>query len=55
MLLRVGVFTREHIELATKEDILEQIAEEYLVHKGYFVQHNIKFLQRRDHPDFVSN
>jgi hypothetical protein len=41
--------------LATKEDILEQIVEEYLVHKGYFVQHNIKFLPRKDHPDFVLN
>lgn len=40
--------------MATKEDILEQIVEEYLVHKGYFVQHNIKFLPRKDHPDFVS-
>ena len=39
--------------MATKEDILEQIVEEYLVHKGYFVQHNIKFLPRKDHPDFV--
>lgn len=41
--------------MATKEDILEQIVEEYLVHKGYFVQHNLKFLPRRDHPNFVSN
>lgn len=41
--------------MATKEDILEQIVEEYLVHKGYFVQHNIKFLPRKDHPDFISN
>lgn len=41
--------------MATKEDILEQIVEEYLVHKGYFVQHNIKYLPRKDHPDFVSN
>lgn len=39
--------------MATKEDILEQIVEEYLVHKGYFVQHNIKFLPRKNHPDFV--
>ena len=38
--------------MATKEDILEQIVEEYLVHKGYFVQHNLKFLPRKDHPDF---
>ena len=41
--------------MATKEDILEQIVEEYLIHRGYFVQHNIKFLPRKDHPDFVSN
>ena len=41
--------------MATKEDILEQVVEEYLIHKGYFVQHNLKFLPRRDHPDFVSN
>lgn len=41
--------------MATKEDILEQIVEEYLVHKGYFVQHNIKFLPRKDHPDFITN
>ena len=41
--------------MATKEDILEQIVEEHLVHKGYSVQHNIKFLPRRDYPDFVLN
>ena len=41
--------------MATKEDILEQIVEEYLIHSGYFVRHNIKFLPSRDHPDFVSN
>lgn len=41
--------------MATKEDILEQIVEEYLVHKGYFVQHNLKFLPRKDQPDFVTN
>lgn len=41
--------------MATKEDILEQIVEEYLVHNGYFVQHNIKYLPRKDHPDFVLN
>lgn len=40
--------------MSTKEDILEQIVQEYLVHKGYFVQHNVKFLPRKDHPDFVS-
>jgi hypothetical protein len=41
--------------MATKEDILEQIVEEYLIHKGYFVRHNIKFLPRKDHIEFVSN
>ena len=41
--------------MATKEDILEQIVEEYLIHKGYFVRHNIKFLPRKDHKEFVSN
>jgi hypothetical protein len=41
--------------VATKEDILEQIVEEYLIHNGYFVQHNLKFLPRKDHPDFISN
>ena len=41
--------------MATKEDVLEQIVEEYLVHKGYFVQHNVKFLPPKDHPDFVLN
>lgn len=41
--------------MATKEDILEQVVEEYLLHKGYFVRHNLKFLPRKDHPDFIRN
>lgn len=41
--------------MATKEDILEQIVEEFLIDQGYFVQHNIKFLPRKDHPDFISS
>lgn len=41
--------------MATKEDILEQIVENYLLHKGYFVQHNVKFRPRKNHPDFISN
>ena len=41
--------------MASKEDILEQIVEEYLIHRGYFVRHNIKFLPRKDHPDYVAN
>jgi len=40
--------------MAQKEDILEQIVEEYLIHKGYFVQHNIKYRPDRKHPDFVT-
>ena len=40
--------------MASKEDILEQLVEEFLIHRGYFVRHNIKFLPRKDHPDFVS-
>jgi hypothetical protein len=41
--------------MATKEDILEQIVEEYLLHQGYFVQHNIKFRPDAAHGDFVKN
>jgi len=41
--------------MATKEDMLEQLVEEFLLHKGYFVKHNVKFLPRRDHPEFISN
>ena len=40
--------------MATKEDILEQIVEEYLIHKGYFVRHNIKFRPDKKHPEFDS-
>ena len=40
--------------MATKEDILEQIVEEYLLHRGYFVRHNVKFRPDKDHPDFIS-
>jgi hypothetical protein len=29
--------------MAQKEDILEQIVEEFLTHEGYFVRHNIKY------------
>jgi hypothetical protein len=39
--------------MATKEDILEQIVEEYLTHKGYFVRHNIKFKPSNTHRDFL--
>lgn len=39
--------------MSTKEDILEQLVEEYLLHEGYFVQHNIKFRPLDSHPEFV--
>ena len=35
-----------------KEDILEQLVDDYLQSKGYFTRHNIKFRPRADHPDF---
>ncbi|MCF2905027.1 hypothetical protein L0666_08510 [Octadecabacter sp. CECT 8868] len=37
--------------MATKEDILEQVVGEFLLSRGYFVRHNIKFRPRTDHPD----
>jgi hypothetical protein len=40
--------------MATKEDILEQLVEEYLIHRGYFVRHNVKFLPSKDHAEFNS-
>ena len=38
-----------------KEDILEQLVDEYLQHKGYFTRHNIKFKPSKSHPDYESN
>lgn len=35
-----------------KEDILEQIVDEYLLHKGYFTLHNIKYRPNPDHRVF---
>ncbi|MGD8454353.1 MAG: nuclease-related domain-containing protein [Phycisphaerae bacterium] len=37
-----------------KEDILEQLVDDYLQLQGYFTQHNLKFRPRPDHPDFDS-
>lgn len=39
--------------MSITEDILEQLVEEYLLHEGYFVQHNLKFRPSEAHPDFV--
>lgn len=35
-----------------KEDILEQLVDDYLQAQGYFTLHNVKFRPRKDHPDF---
>jgi hypothetical protein len=40
--------------VSSKEDILEQLVEEYLIHKGYFVRHNVKFRPNRKHAQFES-
>lgn len=37
-----------------KEDVLEQIVDDYLQLRGYFTRHNIRFRPRPDHPDYVS-
>jgi len=37
-----------------KEDILEQLVDEYLQHKGYFTTHNVKFKPSKEHPDYNS-
>lgn len=36
-----------------KEDVLEQIVDDYLKFKGYFTVHNVSFRPRKDHPDYV--
>lgn len=37
-----------------KEDILEQLVDEYLQHKGYFTTHNVKFRPNKSHADYNS-
>jgi hypothetical protein len=39
---------------AMKEDILEQIVEDYLQSQGYFTRHNVKFRPSSTDPDFVT-
>lgn len=38
-----------------KEDILEQIVDDYLQHRGYFTVHNVRFSPPKDHPGYVSS
>ena len=37
-----------------KEDILEQLVDDYLQCKGYFTRHNLKFRPNSNHPEFHS-
>lgn len=37
-----------------KEDILEQLVDEYLQFKGYFTRHNIKFRPSKEHSEYDS-
>lgn len=38
-----------------KEDVLEQVVDDYLQFKGYFTTHNIRFRPRVDHPEYKSS
>jgi hypothetical protein len=40
---------------AVKEDILEQLVDDYFQARGYFTRHNLKFRPRDDHPAFIGN
>ena len=36
-----------------KEDILEQLVDDYLKFNGYFTAHNVKFQPAQTHPEYV--
>lgn len=38
-----------------KEDVLEQLVDDYLQSQGYFTRHNLKFRPKADHPEFIRN
>lgn len=38
-----------------KEDVLEQIVDDYLQLNGYFTIHNVRFKPSPDHPEYVAN
>src|SRR4051794_25815880 len=38
-----------------KEDVLEQIVDDYLKFGGYFTTHNVSFRPRKTHPEYISN
>jgi hypothetical protein len=35
-----------------KEDVLEQVVDDYLMHHGYFTRHNLRFMPAIDHTEF---
>lgn len=37
-----------------KEDVLEQVVDDYLQFRGYFTTHNIRFRPRADHVEYTS-
>jgi hypothetical protein len=37
-----------------KEDVLEQIVDDYLKFRGYFTIHNVSFRPRKEHPEYVA-
>ena len=37
-----------------KEDVLEQVVDDYLQLRGYFTTHNLRFKPDKSHPKFVS-
>src|SRR5208283_3326622 len=38
-----------------KEDILEQLVDDYLMFNGYFTIHNVKFLPSATDPEYIKN
>jgi hypothetical protein len=40
---------------AVKEDVLEQVVDDYLKFKGYFTSHNVRFKPDPEHPEFVKD
>lgn len=37
-----------------KEDVLEQVVDDYLQTQGYFTTHNVRFNPAKDHPEYLS-
>ena len=37
-----------------KEDVLEQVVDDYLQTQGYFTRHNLRFKPDPGHPQYVS-